>query len=188
MWRQRSRSLYLKEGDRNTRFFHCRATLGKRRNTILGIRNRVEEWCTQPEQIAKVFIDYYRDLFTSTNLQSMSTILNSIPQLVIEVMNTSFTNNFQAWEVEAAFKQMAPLKAPGLDGMPPLIFQNYWDLVKGDITTTVLNYLNSGSLPSTLNHTFITLIPKVKNPKKVTEFQPISLCNVLYNIFFKSLS
>ena len=83
----------------------------------------------------------------------MPTILNSTPQLVIEVMNASFTNNFQAWEVEAAFKQMAPLKAPGLDGMPPLIFQNYWDLVKGDITTTVLNYLNSGWLPLTLNHT-----------------------------------
>ena len=72
--------------------------------------------------------------------------------------------------MEAALKQMAPLKASGPDGMPPLFFQNYWDLVKGDITTTVLNYLNSSSLPSTLNHTFVTLIPKVKNPEKVTKF------------------
>ena len=100
----------------------------------------------------------------------MPTILNSIPQLVTEEMNASLTDNFQAWEVEVALKQMAPLKAPGPDGMPPLFFQNYWDLVKGDITTTVLNYLNSGSLPSSLNHTFVTLIPKVKNPEKVTEF------------------
>ena len=170
MWRQRSKSLYLKEGDRNTHFFHYRATLRKRRNTISGIRNRVEQWCTGPEQIAEVFIDYYRDLFTSPNLQSMPTILNSIPQLVTEEMNASLTDNFQAWEVEAALKQMAPLKAPGPDGMPPLFFQNYQDLVKGDITTTVLNYLNSGWLPLTLNHTFVTLIPKVKNPEKVTKF------------------
>ena len=118
----------------------------------------------------------------------MPTILNSIPQLVTEEMNASLTDNFQAWEVEVALKQMAPLKAPGPDGMPPLFFQNYWDLVKGDITTTVLNYLNSGSLPSSLNHTFVTLIPKVKNPEKVTEFRPISLCNVLYKIFSKVLA
>ena len=90
--------------------------------------------------------------------------------------------------MEAALKQMAPLKASGPDGMPPLFFQNYWDLVKGDITTTVLNYLNSSSLPSTLNHTFVTLIPKVKNPEKVTEFRLISLCNVLYKIFSKVLA
>ena len=114
--------MYLKEGDRNTRFFHCRATLRKRQNTISGIRNQVEEWCTDPEQIAEVFIDYYRDLFTSTNLQSMLTILKSIPQLVIEEMNASLTDNFQAWEVEVALKQMVPLKAPGPNGMPPLFF------------------------------------------------------------------
>lgn len=70
-----------------------------------------------------------------------------------EDVNSSLTYNFQAWEVEVAQKQKVPLKATGLDGMPPLFFQNYWDLVKGDITTTVLTYLNSSSLPSPLNRT-----------------------------------
>ena len=57
-----------------------------------------------------------------------------------------------------------------------------------DVSTTILHYLNSGILPQTLCHSFITLIPKVKDPKYVTEFRPISLSNVLYRIFAKVLT
>ena len=52
----------------------------------------------------------------------------------------------------------------------------------------MLCFLNSGSIPNSLNHTFITLIPKKKNPEYVTVFKPISLCNVLYKIFSKFLA
>ena len=103
-------------------------------------------------------------------------------------MNEILVGEFQVWEVEAALNQMAPLKAPEPDGMPPLFYQNFWHLVKGDVTQIVLHFLNSGSLPNPLNHTFITLIPKTKIPEQVSEFRPISLCNVLYKIFSKVLA
>ena len=61
-------------------------------------------------------------------------------------------------------------------------------MVRGDVIHDVLCFLNSGSLPNSLNHTFITLIPKTKNPKYVIEFRPISLWNVLYKIFSKVLA
>ena len=80
---------------------------------------------------------------------------------------------------------MAPLKTPGPNGMPLLFFQNFWELVKGGVVHDILCFLNSSSLPKSLNHTFITLIPKTKNPENVTEFRPISLYNVV-QIFFKS--
>ena len=49
----------------------------------------------------------------------------------------------------------------------------------------MLQALNSRIVPESLNSTFISLIPKVKNPKKVSEFRPISLCNVVYKLIAK---
>ena len=78
---------------------------------------------------------------------------------------------------------MALLKALSPNGMPPLFYQNFWNLTGNDVTESVLKFLNSASLPEHLNHTFITLIPKKKNLEYASEFKPISLCNVLYKIF-----
>ena len=54
-----------------------------------------------------------------------------------------------------------------------------------DVTTVVLRALNSGIVPKSLNTTFISLIPKIKNPKKVSNFRPVSLCNVIYKSIAK---
>ena len=100
-------------------------------------------------------------------------------------MNDILMAEFHIEEVEVALKQMAPLKAPDLDGIPHLFYQSYWSLLGSDVSTTILHYLNSGSLSQALGHSFITLIPKVKDPTYVSEFRPISLSNVLYRIFAK---
>ena len=43
---------------------------------------------------------------------------------------------------------MAPLKAPGPDGMPPLFYQHYWGTIGNDITKSVLHFLNFAYLPN----------------------------------------
>ena len=127
-------------------------------------------------------------MFTPSNPIELIAKIDSIPRVVTKEMNGILTSQFQTWEIDNALKQMAPLKALGSDGMPPLFYQNFWDLVIGDVSGSILNFLNSGSFPSPLNHTFVTLISKTKNPERVTEFRPISLCNVLYKIFSKVLA
>ena len=72
--------------------------------------------------------------------------------------------------------------------MPPLFFQTYWTEVGMGVTQAVLSYLNSGSILKSINHTFIALIPKVNNPKRVSNFRPISLYNVIYKIISKVLA
>jgi hypothetical protein len=57
-----------------------------------------------------------------------------------------------------------------------------------EVCQAMVNSLNSGVLAPLLNMTHIALIPKVKKPICVTEFKPISLCNVLYKLISKALA
>ena len=88
-------------------------------------------------------------------------------------------------ELDEALKQMELLKAPGPDGLAPLFYQKLWPSIGEDVSCAVLDCLNSGSIPLSINCTFITLIPKVKSPSIVLKFRPIALCNVIYKLVSK---
>ncbi|KAK6142941.1 hypothetical protein DH2020_023289 [Rehmannia glutinosa] len=64
MWHQRSRANWIKDGDRNTSFFHKTASGRKSRNTIERIKNKDERWVEDPKEIAAEFENYFKDLFT----------------------------------------------------------------------------------------------------------------------------
>jgi len=91
MWRQRSCTLYLKDGDRNTRYFHCRATQRRRKNLITRIKNQSNIWCTKPEEVSGMFMTYFRQLFSSSNPEIEESDLDSIPRVVTAEMNESLT-------------------------------------------------------------------------------------------------
>ena len=103
-------------------------------------------------------------------------------------MNNDLIAEFHKEKVETTLKQMAPLKSPGPDGMPPIFYQHYWFLVGNDVVDDILYFLNSGNLPPSLCHSFLNLIPKVYSPKYILQYRPISLSNVLYIIFSKVLA
>ena len=39
MWNQRAKVDWLRDGDKNTKYFHCRSTERNKRNFILGLEN-----------------------------------------------------------------------------------------------------------------------------------------------------
>ena len=102
-------------------------------------------------------------------------------------MNQDLILSINESEVRLALKQMYLLKAPGLDGMPPLFFQHFWSISVVVVTKTVLDFLNHGISPPNFNESHIVLIPKVKEPKRIIEYRLISLCNVVYKITSKAI-
>ena len=60
-------------------------------------------------------------------------------------------------------------------------------MVGPDVVKAILLYLNLGTLSNALCHSFITLIPKVKNPEYVSQYRPICLSNVFLRVFSKVL-
>lgn len=52
----------------------------------------------------------------------------------------------------------------------------------------MLHCLNTDYIPPSINRTFITFIPKVKSPTRVTEYRPIAPCNILCRLISKALA
>lgn len=188
MWSQRSRVLWASKGDSNTIIFHTWTTKRNLKSTIREIRDEANQWCVDPDDVASVLTKLYQDLFSSSNPNHEPEVLSHVQPMITNDMNQQLAVEFQEWEVSKAMKDMAPLKAPRLDEMPPLFYQHLWNTVDVDVTMVVLSWLNTGILPEPVNHTFLTLIPKITNLEHVREYCPISLCNVLYNIFSKALA
>ena len=115
----------------------------------------------------------------------MEECLSTILAKVIPAMQDMLSRDFIADKIKEALFQMGPTKAPGPHGMNALFYQKFWHIMGNDVVNAMLDFLNNGVMLRDLNHTNIVLIPKVKNPERMSEYRPTSLCNVVYKIISK---
>ncbi|KAK9911160.1 hypothetical protein M0R45_035082 [Rubus argutus] len=138
LWRQRSRITWLQLGDRNTRFFHERAS-GR---TIHGLFDSQGIWQTDSDVIGHLFCDYFAGLFTKIGGILMERVLSSVLPLVSPEMNTMLLQPFERKDLEFSLFRMQPSKSPGVDGMSALFFQRYWSFIGDEVSTVCLQILN----------------------------------------------
>ena len=91
-------------------------------------------------------------------------------------------------EIHRALFEMKPLKAPGVDGIPALFYQNQWEVVGLSVCRYVKSIFDGAPIDHEVNKTLLVLIPKVDNPESIKQFRPISLCTVLYKIITKVIA
>ena len=178
-WAQWSRISWLKHGDKNTKYFHSKASQRRRRNMIQGVKDQHNNWVEEIEDIAGVATKYFENIFKSGACDRMDECLDVVQHKMTVDMQEILSKEYSADEIKAALFQMGPTKALGPDGMNALFYQKFWHIVGDDVVATVLDFLESGNMNSDLNYTHIVLIPKVKSPEKMSDYRSISLCNVI---------
>ena len=115
-WRQKSRELWLKEGDRNTGFFHKMANSHRRRNAINKIKIN-GSWLTENNAIQKGIVDEFKG-----QLSEPGGWRPTFPNISLKDLGTedagSLEVRFSEKEVSTAIAGLNGEKAPGLDGFP----------------------------------------------------------------------
>ena len=99
--------------------------------------------------------------------------------VVAAVENADLIKPVTEEEIHAAVFQMDPHKAPGSDGFGASFFQDHWLVIKDLSCVAIKDFFQSGKLLKEVNHTLITLIPKVANPETTAQYRAISLCTCL---------
>jgi ribonuclease HI len=187
-WKQRGKQNWYKNGYRNTPFFHAWATHRRKINSIKRIEDEEGRVWKKTKEISVAFTSFYQNLFSAGEVEGVEQCLEGLEARVSGEMNTNLLREFVAEEVDYALKQMHPLKSPGPDGFSACFYQRSWSTVRMEVCKAVLDFLNHDRFDNSINSTNIVLIPKKKSPSQITDYRPISLCNVIYKLIAKVLA
>uniref|UniRef100_A0A803L998 Uncharacterized protein n=1 Tax=Chenopodium quinoa TaxID=63459 RepID=A0A803L998_CHEQI len=86
-WYTRSRANEMRDGDKNTAYFHRKASQRKKKNRIDGLFDLSGEWRTDEGQIRSIISEYFGSLFSTDNPTDFATALEGVERVVSDDMN-----------------------------------------------------------------------------------------------------
>ena len=184
-WRKKSRALWLREGDKSTKFFHRLANSNRWYNSIssLSIDGVLS---TDSDAISECITNFFSKLFEE---ESHRPLLDGLDFSMISEADALWLEcPFGEEEVAGVVFGFNGDKAPGPDGFSMGFFQFCWGIIQLDVMA-VLNYFHGlCSFEKSLNATFVSLIPKKTDALEVKDFRSISLVGGTYKILAKLLA
>ena len=188
LWRQKARIKWLFAADLNTKFFNLTTIIRRRKNAIDFIKNQQGSWVSGRKEIGRCFESFFRNLFETSNPSILNNLDNLICPSLFEEDIQMLTKIPTPEEVKDVVFSMNSNKALGLNGMSAHFYKFYWNIIGGEVIEAISIFFQRGYMLREINHSFIVLIPKGNNTAMVSQFKPISLCNVLYKIISKLLA
>ncbi|GAU41056.1 hypothetical protein TSUD_374110 [Trifolium subterraneum] len=183
---QQYRSLCLKEGDANSKYFHSVIASRRRGNAISSIQ--VDGVTTEGVQhIRQAVFTHFASHFKAIGVDRPR-VDNLQFKTLTPQEGGSLTKPFLLEEVKTEVWDCDSYKSPGPDGINFGFIKDFWPELQADIMRFNAEFHRNGKLTKGLNSTFIALIPKVDSPQLLNDFRPISLVGSLYKILAKVLA
>jgi len=108
-WRIKSRALWIKEGDNNTKFFHQFANYRRNLNTIWEIRDELGNVIVSFEEKAKIEVNFFNNLFPAPPgcpIQEILEVVGKLPTVFSEEMKLSLEEEVSEPKLRAALFSM----------------------------------------------------------------------------------
>ncbi|XP_074282823.1 uncharacterized protein LOC141607370 [Silene latifolia] len=121
LWCQKSRFDFIRDGDRNTSYFHVSTLVRRWCNRIKSLKNSEGIWVEDRNALIDLVINFYKNLYTQEGNYDANA---EVPyDLFPELSPDDFgwlTRPYTEAEVEGVVHNMGALKAPGPDGFQAL--------------------------------------------------------------------
>lgn len=107
-WKQRAKVTWLTDGDRNTKYFHRKASNRRAKNKLQGLFDSQGVWQETDVGIEGVVVEYFTNMFKAAEVDvaHMKRVVDLLSPKVTEDMNRCICAEFQADEIKEALFQM----------------------------------------------------------------------------------
>lgn len=143
------------------------------------------------QEIEEVLHQHFSSILTDEgkkNEDHIRNITNNILPILTREHNQMLLKRITIEEVEEAIQSMPNGKAPGPDGFTIDFYKACWSTIKDEVYDLVEESRVKKSIFSSLNATFLVLIPKSDSADTPDKFRSIALCKVIYKIISKVLA
>ncbi|KAL0292609.1 UNVERIFIED_CONTAM: hypothetical protein Scaly_2581600 [Sesamum calycinum] len=187
MLQQRAKLRWLKHGDQNSKVFFRKINSTRVKQRVFQITNINGETLTNQQEVIQEFVSYFQTLLGG-NSPHRTVDLGFLQHEVRQITTAEaslLVAPATAHEVKEAFFEIDVESAPGPDGFGSAFYRAAWPVIGQSMVEAVGEFFRTGKLLKQINNTLLALIPKVNMPTYVSDYRPISCCNVLYKAITK---
>ncbi|XLR37822.1 hypothetical protein S83_022482 [Arachis hypogaea] len=153
LWLQKSRKNWIVEGDRNTKYYHTRTIIRRRKNRVLKLRREDGTWEEDQEELENLAVNFFKRLYDEEERNPDSNYRRSLYHEMEISQQTRMYERPSKEEIKKAFFSIRSLKVPGYDGFLALFYKENWDIIQKNCIRFVHQIWENPSLIKHYNQT-----------------------------------